>query len=229
MCRSSCVYTSTCHCCCYCCCCRCVKSQTPPTSQRAAPYRPKTALLVTGQNPALTKTLSQNLIPKPRVALDDLLATSTYQQGFADDVGSRAKASVAGELLSLLGFSRLGTSSRIAVTVYLETAFAGVSAYSWVLSDVLVALQTSFHKQTAVAAQLCMQLLSVRQRCECVTPPGTISQQPFVSTLAIINPLQVLLLLRLFIVRSYKRNCRLPPACMHCSTLAFAATRLKTT
>jgi hypothetical protein len=61
------------------------------------------------------------------VTLDDLLATSTYQQGFADDVGSKAKTAVAGELLSLLGFSRLGTSSRIAVTVYLETAFAGVS------------------------------------------------------------------------------------------------------
>jgi hypothetical protein len=83
--------------------------------------------LVTGQNPSLTKTLSQHLVPKPRVTLEDLLATSTYQQGFADDVGSKAKTAVAAELLSLLGLRRLGTSSRIAVTVYLETAVAGVS------------------------------------------------------------------------------------------------------
>jgi hypothetical protein len=102
-------------------------AQTPRLSQRAAPYKPKAAILVTGQNLTLTKTLSEHLVPNPRVTLEDLLATSTYQQGFADDVGSKAKTAVAGELLSLLGFSRLGTSSRIAVTVYLETAFAGVS------------------------------------------------------------------------------------------------------
>jgi hypothetical protein len=105
---------------------------------------------VTGQNPTLTKTLSQNLIPKPQVTLENLLATSTYQQDFADDIGSRAETTVAGELLGLLGFSRLGTSSRIAVTVYLETAFAGVSGRMFFVSK-------SLHHDGGITAAIGLQ------------------------------------------------------------------------
>ncbi|WIA37022.1 hypothetical protein OEZ86_014006 [Tetradesmus obliquus] len=98
--------------------------QTPREEDRAEPYRPAAALLVTGDDPASSANLSAGLLPPPSLKPAGLLSLQRYLEGFASDMGSDGGGAVPAEFLSLLGL-RLGTSSRIQAGLYLETALAG--------------------------------------------------------------------------------------------------------
>lgn len=118
----------------------CAVLQTPSEQERAAPFKPKVALLYTGQNPDLAKTLTQGLVTKPDFGPLELLAAQKYLTAFNSDL-PHSPTAVPGELLSLLGF-RLGTSSNIQAGLYVEPALIGVSP-----RDVLTVPQTQ-HRLT---------------------------------------------------------------------------------
>jgi hypothetical protein len=110
---------------CFCLFCSSVLLQTPKEEDRAEPYRPAAALLVTGDDPATAANLTAGLLPKPSLRPAGLLSLQRYLEGFSADMGPDGGA-VPAEFLSLLGL-RLGTSSRIQAGLYLETALVGVS------------------------------------------------------------------------------------------------------
>ncbi|GBF88379.1 ABC transporter A family member protein [Raphidocelis subcapitata] len=94
--------------------------QVPSEQNRAAPWRPRVALLHTGPDRALADRLASNLLPKPAATPANLLAVRSYLAGWNESAGG-AGDSVPGELLSLLGLT-LGSSSRISAGMYIETA-----------------------------------------------------------------------------------------------------------
>jgi hypothetical protein len=102
--------------------------QTPKEEDRAEPYSPAAALLVTGDDPATQASLTSGLLPKPNLRPAGLLSLQRYLEGFSADMGPDAGA-VPAEFLSLMGL-RLGTSARIQAGLYLETALVGVSSFA---------------------------------------------------------------------------------------------------
>lgn len=87
------------------------------------PYKPDASFLYTGDNQTLAATLSASLLPEPNLQTNTLLSARQYLERFSAQ--SSGAAVVPGEFLSLLGM-RLGTSSRIAQGLYVETALMGV-------------------------------------------------------------------------------------------------------
>lgn len=61
--------------------------QTPAEEDRAAPYRPKAALLYTGSNSSAAQQLSEGLLPDPAVTASTLLSAQRYLDAFRADLG----------------------------------------------------------------------------------------------------------------------------------------------
>jgi hypothetical protein len=107
--------------------------QTPPEAHRAAPYKPKAALLYTGTNEDTARTLTEGMFSAPALTPSVLLDAQTYVTSLSADLQKLEQQQGAGtvapgELLSLMGLQRLGTSSHMKAGLYLETALVGVSA-----------------------------------------------------------------------------------------------------
>lgn len=66
--------------------------QTPAEEDRAAPYKPKAALLYTGGNSTAAAELSAGLLPGPALTAASLIAAQRYLEGFQADLGSGAAA-----------------------------------------------------------------------------------------------------------------------------------------
>lgn len=66
---------------------RCLGLQTPAEEDRAAPYRPKAALLYTGSNSSAAQQLSEGLLPDPAVTASTLLSAQRYLDAFRADLG----------------------------------------------------------------------------------------------------------------------------------------------
>lgn len=94
--------------------------QIPRESNRAQPWRPAAALLYTGQDRPTADRLAANLLPKPAATTQNLLGVQQYLAQWNQSFGANA-TSVPGEVLSLMGLT-LGTSARISVGLYVETA-----------------------------------------------------------------------------------------------------------
>jgi hypothetical protein len=110
-----------------------VHLQTPSDAHRAAPYNPKAALLYTGNDAAAARTLSEGMLSSPSLTPSVLLDAQTYLSSLSGDLAQLEQQQgvgsvVLGELLSLMGLRRLGTSSRVKGGLYLETALMGVRA-----------------------------------------------------------------------------------------------------
>jgi hypothetical protein len=118
-------------------CCFCVAPtshlQTPPEAQRAAPFKPKAALLYTGNDDEAARTLSAGMLSPPlltpSVLLDAQTYLSTVSGAFAQmEQQQGAGTVVPGEVLGMMGLRRLGTSSAVKGGLYLESALIGVGA-----------------------------------------------------------------------------------------------------
>lgn len=103
--------------------------QTPAEDDRAAPYKPKATFLYTGDNQTLADQLTASLLPAPDLQTNTLLSARQYLTDFSSSGLATDGAVIPAEFLSLLGM-RLGTSSRIAQGLYVETALLGVSSGS---------------------------------------------------------------------------------------------------
>eukprot|EP00882_Tetradesmus_deserticola_P013381 GHRQ01014206.1.p1 GENE.GHRQ01014206.1~~GHRQ01014206.1.p1 ORF type:complete len:323 (+),score=58.27 GHRQ01014206.1:307-1275(+) len=104
--------------------------QTPPEAHRAAPFKPKATLLYTGNNETIARTLTQGMLSVPALTPSVLLDAQTYFSSMSADLGQLEQQQgpgtlAPGELLSLLGLRRLGTSSKARGGLYLETALLG--------------------------------------------------------------------------------------------------------
>jgi hypothetical protein len=66
--------------------------QTPAEEDRAAPYKPKAALLYTGGNSTAAAELSEGLLPGPALTAASLIAAQRYLEAFQADLGSGAAA-----------------------------------------------------------------------------------------------------------------------------------------
>jgi hypothetical protein len=111
----------------------CEHLQTPPEAHRAAPYKPKAALLYTGSDEETARSLTEGMLSAPALTPSVLLDAQTYVTSLSADLEKLEQQQGAGtvtpgELLSLMGLQRLGTSSHVKGGLYLESALVGVSA-----------------------------------------------------------------------------------------------------
>lgn len=66
--------------------------QTPAADDRAAPYKPKAALLFTGSNATSAAALSAGLLPEPSLNAGNLLSAQRYLERFTAEMGPGAAA-----------------------------------------------------------------------------------------------------------------------------------------